>query len=137
MATGTRGGLFTNWDDLVLSLANEPSEDRPWVGELYLVAIYDRALEQTEVAANFQAGPATDPPSPVAPTIDTDPSDETVLEGQSATFSVVASGTPLLTFQWGRDAVAIPGETSASLCNACNLCVEACPETALTLVSVV
>ena len=30
-------------------LANEVTRDRPWLGELYLVAIYDRALSEQEI----------------------------------------------------------------------------------------
>ena len=51
------GGDLSNWDtDHVLSLANEASGDRPWLGELHLVAFYDRALPYSEVTQNFAAG---------------------------------------------------------------------------------
>jgi hypothetical protein len=51
-------GLFTTWDATPrLALANEPGLGRPWLGKLYLVALYDRALTSTEVRQNFQAGP--------------------------------------------------------------------------------
>ncbi|WLT32291.1 kelch repeat-containing protein [Geothrix sp. PMB-07] len=46
--------------------------------------------------------------------ITTQPASQTVLEGQTATFSVVAAGTGTLTYQWERDGVAITGATSAS-----------------------
>ena len=39
-----------------LTLANEMTHDRGWLGTLYTVAIYCRALTDEEVAANFQAG---------------------------------------------------------------------------------
>ncbi|MBS0205777.1 MAG: DUF1553 domain-containing protein [Planctomycetes bacterium] len=60
-------GNLGNWDaGHRLTLANEVTRDRPWLGELYLVAIYDRALPGNEVARNFAAGmshkPATVPP---------------------------------------------------------------------------
>jgi len=48
------------------------------------------------------------------PAITTQPSNQTVLQGQPATFSVVASGSPTLTYQWQRDQVNIPGATSSS-----------------------
>ena len=47
--------------DEVLALANELTEDRPWLGEFYLVAIYDRALSQDEVSRNFNARPPLPP----------------------------------------------------------------------------
>jgi glucose/arabinose dehydrogenase len=49
-----------------------------------------------------------------APTITTHPSNQTVLQGQSATFNVVASGSATLTYQWQRNQVNIPGATSSS-----------------------
>jgi hypothetical protein len=56
VATRTVGGDFYNWDtDTPLALANELTEDRPWLGEYYLVAIYGRALSANEVKQNFMA----------------------------------------------------------------------------------
>ena len=38
------GGDFSTWDDTyTLALANEHTIDRPWVGEMYLVAIYNKS----------------------------------------------------------------------------------------------
>jgi VanZ family protein len=49
---------FSNWDPAFhLLLGNEGSLDRPWRGELYLVALYSRALTGQEVWTNFTAGP--------------------------------------------------------------------------------
>ncbi|MBC7820213.1 MAG: DUF1553 domain-containing protein, partial [Planctomycetaceae bacterium] len=51
------GGQLNNWsDEFRLSLANELTGDRPWLGELSLAAIYGRALTVEEVARNFAAG---------------------------------------------------------------------------------
>ncbi|MGH7138217.1 MAG: PSD1 and planctomycete cytochrome C domain-containing protein, partial [Pirellulales bacterium] len=38
------------------SLANELTGDRPWLGELRLVAVYARALTEQEIGRNFAAG---------------------------------------------------------------------------------
>ncbi len=46
--------------------------------------------------------------------IATAPQGTTVPERQSAAFSVSASGTPLYTFQWLKNGMAIPGATAAS-----------------------
>ena len=48
----------------------------------------------------------------VAPSITMHPSDQTVAEGGSATFTVSASGTPPLNYQWQRDNVDISGANS-------------------------
>ena len=52
--------------------------------------------------------------SSAAPLITTQPADRSVAAGKSATFTVVASGTAPLSYQWHRNGVAISGATSAS-----------------------
>lgn len=50
-------GDFSNWDPgYLLMLANEFSNDRPWLGEYHRVAIYDRALSSDEIKLRFAAG---------------------------------------------------------------------------------
>ena len=57
VAGKTVKGNFRNWDNRQrLILANEATKDRPWLGELHLVAIYDRALSDKDVRQNFSAG---------------------------------------------------------------------------------
>lgn len=50
-----------------------------------------------------------------APSITTQPSSQTVTAGANVTFSVVATGTATLTYQWSRNGVPIGGATSSSL----------------------
>jgi hypothetical protein len=52
--------------------------------------------------------------SVVAPTLTTQPASQTVAVGQTATFSVTASGTAPLTYQWRKNGSAITGATGAS-----------------------
>lgn len=49
-----------------------------------------------------------------APTISTHPTAQTACSGSSVTFSVTASGTTPLSYQWQKDGTVIPGATSAS-----------------------
>ncbi len=57
VARGKASGNVSNWDNNQrLSLANEVTGDRPWLGELHLVAIFDRALSASDVQQNFVAG---------------------------------------------------------------------------------
>jgi glucose/arabinose dehydrogenase len=51
---------------------------------------------------------------PQAPTITTQPQNQTVSAGQPATFSVVASGSQPLTYQWQRNGANIGGATASS-----------------------
>jgi len=64
-------------------------------------------------AASNEAN-ATTSPLGIAPTITTQPSNQTVTVGQSASFTVVASGTPSPLFQWQRNNVNVVGATSPS-----------------------
>src|SRR6202790_5183115 len=49
-----------------------------------------------------------------APSVATEPTDQTVTVGQTATFSVVAAGSAPLNYQWNKNGTAITGATSVS-----------------------
>jgi len=52
-----RGGDLSNWESgYTLLFGNEVEGERPWIGELYTVAIYGRGLSDEEIARNFAAG---------------------------------------------------------------------------------
>lgn len=58
VATNTVAGDMNRWpDDCRLVVGNEVSGDRPWRGEIALVALYSKALSADEIARNFAAGP--------------------------------------------------------------------------------
>lgn len=67
-ATTNGGGDLSNWNPgYGLALANEYGADRPWLGELHLVAFYGAALSPAQVVQNFIAGPLIEPnQAPVA-----------------------------------------------------------------------
>src|SRR5882762_2891368 len=50
----------------------------------------------------------------VAPSITTQPASQTVTAGQTATFSVAATGTAPLSYQWQKNGAAITGATSST-----------------------
>jgi hypothetical protein len=56
----------------------------------------------------------TKAPAPVAPAITSNPASQTVIAGQTATFSVVATGTAPLSYQWTMNGTAINGASSTS-----------------------
>jgi len=57
VSSSVRTGAFTNWNsNFELSLFNEISADRPWLGEMHLAAIYSSALTIAEVGQNYSAG---------------------------------------------------------------------------------
>jgi len=52
------GGTLANWaGSMSLTLGSEVEGGSPWLGDLHLVAFYDRALSSLEVLRNFHAGP--------------------------------------------------------------------------------
>src|SRR5215472_8029225 len=54
------------------------------------------------------------PPPPTSPAMTVQPANQTVTAGQSATFSVTATGTAPLSYQWQKNGTAISGATSAT-----------------------
>ena len=52
--------------------------------------------------------------STVAPSLTSQPADQSIHVGQTAMFTVVAAGSAPLSYQWQRNASAIPGATAAS-----------------------
>ena len=48
---------FRTWDSsFPFQLANEATLDRPWLGRIHLVAVYNRGLTAAEIANNFRSG---------------------------------------------------------------------------------
>jgi hypothetical protein len=75
-------------------------------GALFIVTVSNDFGSATSSAATLTVN--------TPPSITTQPSNQTVTAGQSATFSVVASGPGTLTYQWLKNGGAISGATSAS-----------------------
>ncbi len=53
-------------------------------------------------------------PAPVPPSITSQPASQSVTAGQAATFSVTASGTAPLSYQWSKNGTPISGANSSS-----------------------
>src|SRR5258706_246008 len=78
-------------------------------GAQFTVAVSNAAGSVTSNAAALTVNAA-----PVAPLITTQPTSQTVTASQTASFSVSATGTAPLSYQWQRNGVAIGGATSSS-----------------------
>src|SRR5437870_3126371 len=78
-------------------------------GSTFRVVVTNTAGTVTSSAATLTVNAAA-----VAPTITTQPANQTVTAGQTATFAVVAAGTAPLGYQWQKNGVSIAGATSAS-----------------------
>jgi hypothetical protein len=91
-----------------------PPVDTTYNGDQYYATVTDSCgtLTSTNATLTVNAGNAP-------PTITTQPVGQTVAAGGTASFSVVASGTPTLSYQWymippGGTAAAVTGATSAT-----------------------
>jgi hypothetical protein len=78
-------------------------------GSTYAVVVSNSVGSVTSSTATLTVNPA-----PVAPTITAQPVSRTVTAGQTASFTVTASGTAPLSYQWQKNGVNIAGATSAS-----------------------
>ena len=77
-------------------------------GQLDEVRIYNYVLSASDIQALANPAPPNQPPTITQP-----PANQMVLPGQPATFTVVATGTQPLVYQWQRDAADVPGATSS------------------------
>jgi hypothetical protein len=80
----------------------------------YARSLFSVALCCFVLSACGGGGGSAPPPMVTAPSITTQPGSQTVNVGQTATFSVTATGTAPLSYQWQKGGVAISGATSAS-----------------------
>jgi len=78
-------------------------------GAVFVVTISDKAGSVTSNPATL-AVTARD----IGPSITSQPVSQIITAGQTATFSVTASGTAPLSYQWNKNGTAISGATSAS-----------------------
>ena len=78
-------------------------------GDQFTVVVSNAAGSVTSRAAALTVTSA-----PVAPTITRQPASQTVSVGQTATFTVTATGTAPLSYRWQKNGTAIGGATAAS-----------------------
>ncbi len=112
IAADTLGGDFSNWvSSARFQLANEFIDlgVNSWLGTYYLVSIYNRALNQPEIAGNYSVGVSSDK----APVIVIEPNDQGVFVGDPAVFSVKIVGDSS-TYQWKKDGIDILGANSST-----------------------
>jgi hypothetical protein len=86
-----------------------PTETTSNSGATFSVAVSNSVSSATSNNATLTVNP-----DPIAPTITSQPASQTINAGQTATFSVTASGTAPLSYQWSQNGTAIGGATSSS-----------------------
>ncbi len=101
------GAAIANATNSSLNLTNLQAAD----AATYSVTITNVAGSVTSSGASLTVNPAQ---SAIAPAITTQPRSQSVLSGANITFSVVASGTAPISYQWAFNGVSISGATSSS-----------------------
>jgi hypothetical protein len=119
-ATGT-GTLAYQWykNGTAVSGATSASYTTPAAastdsGAIYTVTVTNASGSVTSTPATLTVAAGGTTVNPNAPVITTPPGSQTVTVGQTATFSVTATGTAPLTYQWYEGGVAISGATSST-----------------------
>lgn len=109
---------FTPNDTLVGSSGNGRWSGTAIVDDL---GLWNRLLTADEILAIYAEGLKGNPltqavaGAAIRPTISSQPQSLTVLEGYPAVFSVTASGTAPLTYQWRQGTSVLPDQTNATL----------------------
>jgi myo-inositol-hexaphosphate 3-phosphohydrolase/glucose/arabinose dehydrogenase/lysophospholipase L1-like esterase len=115
-ATATLTGDFSNWDTSYrILVGNETNNSKAFLGEVHLVAYYDRALDGLEVTQNYIAGSAGGAAPPEAPEVLTfAASPDTIVETASSTLSWTTQNATSVSIDNGVGSVALNGNTSVS-----------------------
>ena len=79
------------------------------------VSLYNRALTASEIQTIYTAGSGGKCYTPTAPVIVSQPTNQVAYVGFTAAFSVVAGGTPPLSYQWNFNGTNIVGATNPTL----------------------
>jgi RecA/RadA recombinase len=94
---------------------NDGGNNFPFIGDIDEISLYNRALTPGEIAAIYGAGSAGKCQAMLPPVITVQPANETIRAGGTATFSVTATGTAPLNYQWSVNGAAITNATSSTL----------------------
>jgi len=87
----------------------------PFVGAIDEPAVYNRGLSSAEILAIYNAGSAGKCPTGIRPSILTQPQSLTLNAGTNANFSVTATGTAPLAYQWTFNGTNLASATTSSL----------------------
>jgi len=87
----------------------------PYQGGLDEISLYNRVLSQSELQAIYTAGDQGKCYVATPPVITQQPTNQTVAVGGTATFTVAATGTPPLFYQWNFGGTNIFGTTNTVL----------------------
>lgn len=104
--------------DGFLTIGSEDGRGEPgryFKGQIDEVDIFNRALSASEIQAIYAAGGAGKCEPTGGLVINTQPASQTAYIGDSATFTVVATGQPPMSYQWRFNGVDLVEQTNSSL----------------------
>jgi hypothetical protein len=99
----------------LLSSSSDPFSGEYFNGLIDEVSYYNRALSAPEITAIYAAGSSGKCLTPSAPYIYAQPTNQVVTFGANVSFSVGASGTPPLTYQWQFNGINLDGAVTSTL----------------------
>jgi hypothetical protein len=108
-------GSFNLQTSYAFYLGYRPQGAFCFAGTMDEPSLYNRALSSSEVQSIYLAASSGKCPLGNPPTIISQPTNQTVLAGTSASFTVVASGNPPLSYQWTFNTTNLIGATNATL----------------------
>lgn len=82
-------------------------------GGKLVIRFVQHIYKDNPIVSAIEILPSGTTSSVIAPSISTQPINQTVIAGQTATFKVVANGTSPFSYQWQKNGIAISGATSA------------------------
>ena len=94
---------------------NDGFNNFPFTGDIDEVSLYSRALAAAEVQAIYNAGSAGKCVPPIPPSILQQPTGQIAMSGTNVSFSVLATGTQPLSYQWMLDGTNLAAATASSL----------------------
>jgi hypothetical protein len=99
---------------LTVMVTFSPTAAQTYSGSLVFTLGGSHSARGSQVSASLSGTGVQQAPVAVAPSITSQPVSQTITSGQTATFSVAATGTAPLSYQWTQNGAAVSGATSAS-----------------------
>ena len=111
-------GDLSNWGEAYrFALGNEIDGERPWLGTLHLVALFDRSLTPSEITHNFGLGPTGEgyePPPPEPKVTWIEPAEGATLDGVADLRVDAPDETQRIEFTLENNQESLPIETATA-----------------------
>jgi hypothetical protein len=91
------------------------NSNNSFLGTIDEVSVYSRALAASEIQGIYAIGSGGKCVPKIPPSISTQPTNQTVIAGSSASFTVSATGAVPLSYQWQFNGGPLAGQTNATL----------------------